>query len=713
MRLEADVALIHIAGGGGRTTAPPGALAKAPAKRSARGRAEDLLFVTVSLSGAQTEASSLADQLSENAAEAYYKSAGSVTKAIRESIDTINKRLIEINKEKQSQTPLQGNVLIGVLRGENFYGGQSGTGQIILVRSGQLARLQGSQAEKKPLGTSLAAQVQFQHLQIQPNDYIALTTKQEPQWVDSTLSGLSQMSLHQATDHLITTCQNDLTGILIRIVPTGEAVAPAPIGAPSSGKPDTVVSETITSREEVEGSRSSRSTEKAGLLKGGLLASGLAQLRRATKSFFSKLPYGITTLLARMMPGAAKPPSPGTLSNTLLAGTAVAVPIIVVAVSSVIYFRIGRVNQFETYLEQARSSVAYAITNPDQASAREDWNSAAQWLEMAESYRTTDETEALNEQIQNAVDSINFVQRLPFQPVVNGGFNPQAEINALAATSTDLYVLDKNTQTIWHAWSTGRGYDIDREFQCLSGEASAAGMGDPVDLAIQYEPGALGVEGVVAIDRKGSLLYCAPNRVPLTGQLSPPDTGWGRIQAIDVFNEQLYVLDPPSNAVWIYDATDGLFSGNAGLYYVEDVPDLSDAIDLAMAQDELIVLHEDASITRCRRTVDNAPDGSIRIRVECDPNPLFEDQRPGIAASATIPNAKPISVVYSPPPEPSLYFLDPENESIYQYSMRLVYQAQHLPEVPWEEAPTAITIGPPNDLFIASGNQVYFAQPSR
>jgi hypothetical protein len=195
--------------------------------------------------------------------------------------------------------------------------------------------------------------------------------------------------------------------------------------------------------------------------------------------------------------------------------------------------------------------------------------------------------------------------------------------------------------------------------------------------------------------------------------LTKPDTGWGRIQAIDVFNEQLYVLDPPSNAVWMYDAADGLFSGNAALYFVEDVPDLSDAIDLAMAQDELIILHQDASITRCRRTIDNAPDGTLRIRVECDPNPLFEDQRPGVPSSATIPNANPISVVYSPPPEPSLYFLDQVNESVFQYSMRLVYQAQHLPEVPWEEAPTAITIGPPNELFVASGNQVYFAQPSR
>jgi hypothetical protein len=78
-------------------------------------------------------------------------------------------------------------------------------------------------------------------------------------------------------------------------------------------------------------------------------------------------------------------------------------------------------------------------------------------------------------------------------------------------------------------------------------------MGAPVAIAVQPEPGALGVAGVVALDADGTLLYCAPGQTPASSQLTPPDTGFGRIDAIAVTNEVLFVLDPKANAVWLYE----------------------------------------------------------------------------------------------------------------------------------------------------------------
>jgi hypothetical protein len=230
---------------------------------------------------------------------------------------------------------------------------------------------------------------------------------------------------------------------------------------------------------------------------------------------------------------------------------------------------------------------------------------------------------------------------------------------------------------------------------------------------IQPEPGALGVEGVVALDGNGQLLYCAPGVAPLTGTLMPPDIGWGNIEDIDVFQDTLYVLDTHTNAVWLYDAADGLFSGAPSFFFAEAVIDLSSVQSIALAQDELILLHQDGHLDRCRRTVDNAPDGSLRIRVECDPEPYFEDEREGYQPSVHIPGALPMDVVYSPPPEPSLFFLDLLSGGVYHYSMRLVYQGQYYPEIPFEAGVSAITYGPPNDLYIAVGDQVFYTQLRR
>ena len=43
--LEADIALLHIAGGGARITPPPGTLAQTAPRRAARGRKEEMLLI--------------------------------------------------------------------------------------------------------------------------------------------------------------------------------------------------------------------------------------------------------------------------------------------------------------------------------------------------------------------------------------------------------------------------------------------------------------------------------------------------------------------------------------------------------------------------------------------------------------------------------------------------------------------------------------------
>jgi hypothetical protein len=228
---------------------------------------------------------------------------------------------------------------------------------------------------------------------------------------------------------------------------------------------------------------------------------------------------------------------------------------------------------------------------------------------------------------------------------------------------------------------------------------------------VQTDSGALGTEGVVAIDPDGTLLYCAPGAEPLTGQLATPDIGWGKLQAIEVSGNSLYALDPVKNAVWIYDAAGGLFSGTPALYFAEEVPQLGTAVDLALALDELIILYADGQIDRCRRNIENNPEGSLRIRVECEQEPRFQDERPGQPPRTNMPGGLPASIEYSPPPEPSLFFLDLSQGTVYHYSMRLVYQGQY--PTPFGSEATAITSGPPNGLFVAVGDQIYSAQLGR
>lgn len=695
--LEADVGLIHFAGGGLRSTPPPGTLARSAPRRIGRGRAEDLLFLTLSLSSKEAPAG-FQQHLAQAAAEAFFKTPGSVTAAMREAAALINDRLNDLNRSR-SGTPLVGHLLLGILRGADVYLAQAGTGQAVHLRHDQLHRFQTSESERRPLGSAPTASLRYHHFEARSGDLLLLTTQGKEMWSDPVLKGVSGMEPANAIEQLSHSNKQDATGMLLRFVPSGQAAAVLPDAQAAAHRASS------QTRPKAAAANTGQTLRAIGQQLGGLAEPALAFLR----SLLVRLAAAVTRLLVRLAPGVVEPPRPGEFSPGLMAATAIAIPLIIVTLVAALYLGRGRAQQYQAFLIEAQAAVteAQAADSPDLAA--KGWRLAQYYLEQASRYQEDDALLALQQQVQSALDELDLVVRMEFAPVISGGFGGDARISHLAATASDLYVLDSATPRLWHTWATGRGYEINRDFDCLDGPDSVSGMGTPVDIAVQAEPGALGAEGVVAIDADGTLLYCAPDRRSLTGQITPPSTGFGLIKAMDVFADTLYILDPQANAVWLYDATGGLFSGEASIYFVEDVPDLNDAIDLAKSQDDLYILHSDGSLDRCLRSLENEGAGS-RIVVNCEQDLRFRDDRQQGSESQVIPDAVISELIYSPPPEPSLYFLDAAERVVYHYSMRMIYQGRIQPAEPFNSNVTALTLGPPNDLFVASGNQVLYAQ---
>ena len=685
--LEADVALIHIAGGDARVSAPPGTLAQTPPRRAARGRGDDMLFVTLATSSGQPGAPSPLDSLARQAAQTFFGTPGTITAALREAATDVNQRLLQENQREAASSHLEGRLMAGVLRGNDLYLAQVGSGLGVLVRPGQITRFASEEAAARPLGVAVAPNVRFHHAQVGAGDILLLSASPSASWSDGTLAGLAGLEAAQAVERLVAGSHQDLTGLLIRV--TSPSVSPARAAV----SPPAIVG-TVRSRGRAPGAEGRP---------GGLRRQPTPTSRAVGRALATiTLPFqAIARGLTRMFPSLAPSSSTSGMSSGLLAATAVAVPLVVVALVTVVYLRRGRTEQYRQFLSQAQTAVVAAQLKPSLEEARPEWEAADQWLNQADAYGHGPEAQALREEVRQALDQLDNIARLEFAPAVGGGFGPRARLRAVAATANDLYVFDESIPEIYHAWFTGRGYEIDREFQCLKALQPGFEPARIVDVLVQPEPGALGAQGIVAIDGTGSLIYCAPGSPPATGQLTPPDTGWGKIQAVDLSGDNLLVLDPKANQVWLYAAADGLFVGTPAIYFTEVIQSLSHAVDLAATQDELILLHDDGLVDLCRRPQEKAPDGSLRIRVECE---TALDPAPGETTLT--------SVVYSPPPEPSLFFLDEEKRRVYQYSLRLVYQALFIPTPGLTETPVDLAVGPPHDLFLVAGDQVFFAQPS-
>ncbi|TFH35982.1 MAG: hypothetical protein E4G99_06050, partial [Anaerolineales bacterium] len=95
---EADVALMHLAGGAARFTPPPGTLAMTAPRRSARGRSDDYLLLTLRLRSPRPVTPGHLDHLAKLAGEAFYGTPGTVTSALREAAAIVNDRLIDSNQ---------------------------------------------------------------------------------------------------------------------------------------------------------------------------------------------------------------------------------------------------------------------------------------------------------------------------------------------------------------------------------------------------------------------------------------------------------------------------------------------------------------------------------------------------------------------------------------------------------------------------------------
>ncbi|OGO18926.1 MAG: hypothetical protein A2Z14_05220 [Chloroflexi bacterium RBG_16_48_8] len=702
---EADVALIHIAGGSSRTTPPPGTIAQAAPRRAARGRSDDLLFLNLSLHPDHTVAPGLTAHLAHLGADAYYGTAGSVTLGLRETATIVNEHLLDANQAEMISSKLQGRLLIGILRDNSFYVAQCGPGQVILVRSSQVTRLSSEDASKRLLGVSSVPYIRYHHIEIQVGDILILTTAEPPIWSELILSSLAGLNPAQAVDRLIPDLHRDLTGMIIGVVAQGEA-AKLPRTTSDTARPESTRVSDLQPQER----RPKVPVDPGVPQKPSWLQRFIRRTHIRIRSTLHKFLYGMAKIGARLSPGLSEP-SLGSYPPKFLALTAITIPLVVVTIASLVYFRFGRNQQFQLNLADARAAIAAAETKETLEEAREDYLQAQFWLEQAARYGTSDELTQLQDKVQSTLDNLDLIVRLEFSQIVSGGFGPESHLTSLAASAMDLYVLDEAHGTIWHVWSTGRGFEIDGEFKCLQEAGPEAKLTTPVDIAIVPEPSALGVESLIGIDAAGFIIYCAPDKIPTTAELAPPELGWGRIQTFEVYNNRLYVLDSDRKTIFIYDASNGFISGNPSSYFSGQPPDLSSAIDIAGSQDGLLILYADGHLDLCKQVAETDPTSDSAIRTDCE-TLQFRDERVGHEEEAfrMIPGALPMQVTYSPPPEPSLYFQDTLSGGVYQYSLRMIYQTQFIPQQPFDDEVSAFSIGPPNHLYIAAGNQIYHAQ---
>ena len=450
---------------------------------------------------------------------------------------------------------------------------------------------------------------------------------------------------------------------------------------------------------------------------------GLQSIRRLGRSISA----GFPTMLKRILPGAPDDHSP-IMQGSTMAFIAVIVPLVMVVIASTVYIKFGKSAQYDENYKLAINEAVGAIGQSDSAIVRRAWESALYYLDRAEAYQITQDSNNLRTQAQSALDAMDQIIRLDFRPAIIGGLAKTMQVGRMAASETDLYMLIVPQGNIIRAFMTSHGYEVDGNFICGPGNYASIDenstlsydVGSILDMVALPRLNDFGAT-LMGLDAAGTLLFCNPNLEPKAWRLEEPDIRWKNLVAFSVADQDnsLYVLDPAGNAIWEFgldgnsqytQAPELFFSGGF-------VPqNLTQAIDISISRTDIYLLFEDGHVTHCTPGfVDGG--GETVIPIRCNDPETMTDTRSGHQSGVVLSDAEFSEFTFISSSDPSLYMLAPATAAIFRFSPRpetLFLQNQFRAAVNQEKtlftSPiSAMAISPNRYIFLSAGSQVYFA----
>ncbi len=765
-----DLQLLPISRIGGQDQASiPGLYTPEVPKRPARGRHADQLILYLEIAGSISISGENTQRLLTNLAKVYYKTPGSVTSAMRKVAEALNEKLLQLNmKSPDGGVQGAGILTILTLKDETLFIAQSGPTHAYLISAKETRHVHDIGSAGRGLGVGQTTPIFYSQTQLKAKDTVLISYSPPSGWSTATLAGLYSKDPHTIHQHLLNQTNIDFVALLIDASPgpgniqflKPRAKSRAPIAVPpthvdeqpvpaslneqialegtipTAHQPQTTLSDTTTPRqgptdiveefaepilitaagqEKPPPPKPAASVSTQGEPKGekkvskpkALLAPFFATLVNTGHNlgnFFHSLTGSVRAFLGRLLPDE----SIFTIPSSLMLFFAVSVPLVVVAVATVVYFQRGRTGQFQALYAQAVQASGYAETQSDPQARIEAWQTVLSYLDQAETYEVTQDTLDLRDQSLYALDRLELITRLDYQPAISNGLPGSQTITRMIATENDLFLLNETGGNVQRAIRTGKGYELDTTFQCDPNYPT--GRTAPfVDITVSLNSGDRHAT-LLALDSSGNLVACVAGEAPRLIPLAAPPTSRGKPTAIHSERGNLYVLDPESNAVWTY------WNGNYGdppqLFFDNEIPPLKDVVDIVINNDELYLLQGDGRITLCTFS----QTGTSPTRCQ-DPAPYI-DTRPGRENQVMLPGTPFTQIAISQPPDPSLFLLQPDNQATYHYTLRLLnFLGQYRPQFDAQmvsihpsESATAFTLTPDAQLaFLAFGDKVYYA----
>lgn len=644
--LDSLVGELQIIAGARQSTTPATHVATAP-RRAARGRAEDTLYVLADVPGAS---SGVLGDLIQAMLTAYWGTPGSVTSALRAAIAAGGEWLMDRNVNAPAPERLSGGLSGVVLRGSEVLIAQAGPASAFVAQHGTVQHYPTADAEPAtPLGVARANDVRFARVDLQPGDVIVLT---DARWathlpVEAVASAIVAVSVAQALTNLAQlTANGDLIALAIEAagatdtaattstVATSSAMTPPAAVRPAPGpiepaaRPGPVVrsesAPTPVERPAVQpkpiapraapppaASKSEPPDDADRERPSATAKAWLGALFQGARRGAGSVGAAGQMMVQRTLPEPATPRGRASsttraksrstarpLNAPLLAGIALAIPILVSLAVATIYIQGSARAELQTRLVTAQNALTLALQRTG-AEARVQWQLA---IDQATEALVLDPNNATASdqlvQAQLGLDRLDNVIRL--KPVEMWDFKSIGQ-HRLASQGISLFVLDRGTNEIdrFTLNAAGDGLEGNGPEKVLSANTviDQRPSGNLLDMTWVNSSENRSINSLIVVVQGGLMEYNpAFGWKTLDFGTNTVPAGLRRLRS---YNGNLYMLDPAANQVWRYPPKGDGYAEKPEPYFEQPAPVVAKGIELVI-DGSVYVLTGDAQFAKYR-----------------------------------------------------------------------------------------------------------------
>ena len=220
-----------------------GFLAVNAPRRTARGRAEDTLIVILNLAGGVSVPAEMQQGWLNNLTQAYFKTSGSVTAALRSLIETLNLTLMEKNL-KSDGIAVTGSINLAVVHRRSLYLAQSGPSHAFVLNAQGLQHFADTSQTDRGLGFSRMPTVRYFQAEVDNGAFLFTTDDPPPSWTEMHLVMEAFPGLEQMRRRLMNQAPSNFQMTLTQLTPGQGRInliraAVRPSAAPPAEQPKT------------------------------------------------------------------------------------------------------------------------------------------------------------------------------------------------------------------------------------------------------------------------------------------------------------------------------------------------------------------------------------------------------------------------------------------------------------------------------------------